>query len=194
MVLEIEAEAGVGEGCLELAELQFFDLPPAERDEARVLAALSRESRHVRFAGAEAALPKWKTFKVDLGPCEGVRCADTGELISPELVKAGREKEVAELKAFGVFEFIRGQDALRFKQVRCRWVDRLKKGACRSRFVAMEFANSIRDALYAGTPLLGGVRLSSLRPPRTLRAGLGIRSCPRRTSAARSCTPSTTAT
>ena len=49
-----------------------------------------------------------------------MRCADTGELIPPELVKAGREKEVAELKSFGNFEFIRGQDALRFKQVRCR--------------------------------------------------------------------------
>ena len=106
-----------------------------------------------------AVLPKWKTFQVDLGPCEGVRCADTGELIPPELVKAGREKEVAGLKAFGVFEFIRGQDALRFKQVRCRWVDRLKRGACRSRFVAMEFANFVRDKLYAGTPLLGVVRL-----------------------------------
>ena len=104
-------------------------------------------------------LPKWKTFKVDLGPCEGVRCADTGELIPPELVKAGREKEVAELKAFGVFEFNRGQDAIRYKQVRCRWVDRLKRGACLSRFVAMEFANSIRDDLYAGTPLLGVMRL-----------------------------------
>ena len=68
VVLEIEAEAGVGEGCRELAELQFFDLPPAERDEARVLAALSRWSES-RFAGGAAELPKWKTFKVDLGPC-----------------------------------------------------------------------------------------------------------------------------
>ena len=74
-------------------------------------------------------------------------------------MKAGRRKEIQELKDFGVFEFIRAQDASRIKQVRCRWVDRLKKGACRSRFVAMEFANSIRDDLYAGTPLLGVVRL-----------------------------------
>ena len=42
MVLEMEAEAGVGEGCAELAELQFFDLPPEKRDEARVLASLPR--------------------------------------------------------------------------------------------------------------------------------------------------------
>ena len=146
------------EGCAELAELQFFNLPPERRAEARVLAALPRWSAS-HFAGKVEELPQWKTFEVNLGTCEGVRCADTGELIPPELVKAGREKEVAELKAFGVFEFIRGQDALNFRWVRCRWVDRMKKGACRSRFVAMEFANSLRDDLYAGTPLLGVVRL-----------------------------------
>ena len=62
-----------------------------KRDEARVLAALPRWSES-RFAGKAAELPRWKTFEVDLGPCTGVRCADTGELIPPELVKAGREK------------------------------------------------------------------------------------------------------
>ena len=86
----------------------------------------------------------------------------SGELLDPDLVKAGRRRERELMEQFDVFERAPADQA-RGKRVRSKWVEDYKlengKRIARSRLVAMEIAWDARFDTFAGTPPLKAVRL-----------------------------------
>ena len=87
----------------------------------------------------------------------------TGERLDPKKVREARAKEYRALRARGVYDHVRRDQAKQSgtgKFVRTRWVETNKGPIVRSRFVAQEFANGDpRDDLFAGTPPTFAARL-----------------------------------
>jgi hypothetical protein len=86
-----------------------------------------------------------------------------GSELDPTLVAKGCEDEMKRFREMGVYEVVPRTAAKKAKIIRTRWV-RVKKGSRREpmvkcRLVAMEFANTVRDDLFAGTPPLFALRL-----------------------------------
>jgi hypothetical protein len=153
------------------AELRMPDDAEAFICNLEAAAGLQREEKLNELmgttteGGASSSQDAGATYPISLkhaemliGDCTGVRCSDTGLPIPEEKVRAGREREIGELKLFDVWEFWPSSHARGKKQVRCRWVERWKKGACRSRFVAMEIAYDLRSDTFAGTPPIAVTR------------------------------------
>ena len=114
----------------------------------------------------------WEAGLVDLGKCEGVRCADTGESLPPEQVMKGRLREIEQIANHSTWRYV-DAGSCRGKTVKCRWVDRCIRGTdtVKSRFCCMEFAWDLRGDTFAGTPPLTAVRMV------VSRAATGERHC-----------------
>ena len=117
----------------------------------------------VGASGSKAWPPPVDQISYDLGPCEGVKCVDTGEPIPAALAKAAREREVKEVVAFKTFEFRPSHEVRGAKRVKAKWVDRWRgrdtaSGGCKSRLVAMEIAYDLRSDTHAGTPTIAIIR------------------------------------
>ena len=100
-------------------------------------------------------------FSWDLGPCDKVLDAATGELLPANLVKEGREKEMQQMRKHAVWELTPEKEAVGGKKVRLKWVDLRRGDEVRSRLVAMEVAYDFRpeSETFAGTPPLSIIRL-----------------------------------
>ena len=90
----------------------------------------------------------------------------TGKELDPALVVRAREEEMKGFKEFGVYDYVRREEARAHptgKKVGVRWVD-VDKGSSeapviRSRLVCQEFAGSeVRNDLFAATPPLSATR------------------------------------
>ena len=86
----------------------------------------------------------------------------TGELLSPHLVKVGRQTECEAMIRHQLFERV-SIILARGKKVRCQWLDEMKEGASgpfvRSRLVAMEVAHGVRIDTFAGTAPLKCIKI-----------------------------------
>ena len=80
----------------------------------------------------------------------------TGKHLDPKLVMAGRTKELTRCAERAVWDAMPRDEAMKLKDVKyvkTRWVETMKDGEVRSRFVAQEFAaGDPRTDLFAGTP------------------------------------------
>ena len=80
----------------------------------------------------------------------------TGKHLDPKLVMAGRTKELTRCAERAVWEAMPRDEAMKLKDVKyvkTRWVETMKDGEVRSRFVAQEFAaGDPRTDLFAGPP------------------------------------------
>ena len=82
--------------------------------------------------------------------------AYTGEVLDPELARAGRERERRNATDHGLYHEVRRADA-KGVLVRCMWIDILKydssgRAFVRSRLVAMQLNNHERLDVFSGTP------------------------------------------
>ena len=86
----------------------------------------------------------------------------TGQELDPKKVESARAEEMTTFKEMEVYEYWTREDMKRIKghiKVGTRWVDVEKSaGKHRSRLVAMEFATTERDDLFAATPPLAAFR------------------------------------
>ena len=90
----------------------------------------------------------------------------TGETLDKNLVREAREEELKEMESRQVYRRMTVDEARRMgmrSPVKVRWVDR-DKGAggvatIRSRLVAKQFANQVRDDIYAPTPFLESFKM-----------------------------------
>ncbi len=77
---------------------------------------------------------------------------DTG-VITEELRRVGRAKELQQMKDFGVYEAVVRNTVRGVKIIKTRWVETLKSSVgARCRFVAKDIAYFRRDDVYAATP------------------------------------------
>ena len=85
-----------------------------------------------------------------------------GDLLSPHLVKVGRQTGHDAMTRHQVFERVPIAMA-RGKKVRCQWLDEMKEGAygpfVRTRLVAMEVVHSVRLDTFSGTAPLKSTKI-----------------------------------
>ena len=84
----------------------------------------------------------------------------TNEQLDKRMVAEGRERELGALCSQGAL-FVTPRTALSpgTKMVRGRFVDDMKNGRVKSRFVAAEVARDVRHVVHAGTPALKALRM-----------------------------------
>ena len=90
----------------------------------------------------------------------------SGKVLHAQLVRAARRKEIRTMEEMGVYIKIPRRAALQkgAKIIDVRWldIDKAEPGMppdVRSRCVAREFANEVRDDLFAGTPALEAIKM-----------------------------------
>ena len=96
----------------------------------------------------------------ELMPRTFVYSQKTNEQLDTRMVAEGRERELGALcSQNALFVIPRTALSLGTKMVRGRFVDDMKNGRVKSRFVAAEVARDVRHDVHAGTPALKALRM-----------------------------------
>ena len=154
--------------CVLEALDDVFDEPPEtltnlagtpgdnETDEDVVSPEVTEELNRLTMLGRPHTAPSVD----ELMPRTFVYSQKTNEQLHKRMVAEGRERQLGALCSQNAL-FVIPRTALRpgTKMVRGRFVDGMKNGSVKSRFVAAEVARDVRHDVHAGTPALKALRM-----------------------------------